>query len=447
MSLNQFWERMQTYLPEEDLARLKQMHSEPPYRGIRLNPLKGDITKLQEMLDFEIQATPFAADSFYVDDTLSGNHPLHLAGLFYMQEPSAGSAVEVLAPSGSDTVLDLCAAPGGKSTQIAGRLNEMGLLVANEFVSSRAQILLSNIERMGISNAIITNSATSQIAAALPDFFDKVLVDAPCSGEGMFRKEDQAQTEWSLAHAASCAVRQLPILEDGFTCLRPGGTLVYSTCTFALEENEGLIASFLSKHPDAILLDADVSFGRQGLPYPGIDHTYVRRIYPMDGGEGHFIAKIQKIDGAARSLKKVERLRPVGDPAILAFVKKQLSDIDVQRLVQHKDMILYEPKQLPSLAGIKVLRSGVLLGELSKGYLKPHHHMYRAWQGTDYCNAISLDRRDPALFAYLRGEEIAVKQSLQAGYCSVQVEGFPLGFGKVSDGRIKNHYPKGLRLR
>lgn len=447
MSLDQFWQRMQSYLNEKDYTSFRHQHDQPPFRGIRLNPLKKEIAEIRAMLDFETKPTPFSAEHFYVSDTLSGNHPFHLAGLYYMQEPSAGSAVEVLAPSGSDKVLDLCAAPGGKSTQIAGRLQEDGLLVANEYISSRAQILLSNIERMGVSNAIITNASTNQIAAALPNYFDKVLVDAPCSGEGMFRKEEQARTEWSLAHVASCAVRQLPILEDGFACLRPGGTLVYSTCTFAMEENEALIAAFLSKYPNAILADANVSFGRQGIPYPGIDHTLVRRVYPMDGGEGHFVAKIQKKETAEPCRQKTDRKQSVTEPGVLDFMKSQFAGIDLSRIFQHQSMIYYQPKQMPVLSGIKVLRSGVLVGEWTKGYLKPHHHIYRILDQDQYQNKISLHCNDPRLLDYLRGAEIDMDEPSSQGYCSVQVEGFPLGFGKASAGKVKNHYPKGLRIR
>ena len=269
-----------------------QSYQQPPRRGLRRNPLKCGQPQLEAALPFALEPTAFSPLSyaFAAGEEGVGRLPAHHAGLFYVQEPSACSAVTVLDPRPGEKVLDLCAAPGGKSTQIAGLLAGEGLLWSNEIVKSRAQALLSNMERLGVPNAVVSSCHPQRLCQSLQGFFDKVLVDAPCSGEGMFRRDPAAVAQWSPESPAACAQRQRAILDSAALAVREGGVLVYSTCTFSREENEDNVRWFLSAHPEFTLLPIEAGFGR-----PGVEGLSVRRIYPMDGGEGHFVAKFQRV--------------------------------------------------------------------------------------------------------------------------------------------------------
>ena len=266
--MNDFLLRMKSLLGDEFDEFLKFYNSDDFIKGLRVNTLKCSPEKLCSLLDFELKKTPFCDEGFYIPSDVKsiGNNPLHHAGAFYVQEPSATSAVTMLDVREGDYVLDLCAAPGGKSTQIGAKLNGTGLLWSNEIVRSRANILLSNIERMGISNAVVSNCRPDELCKRLENRFDRILVDAPCSGEGMFRKND-AEREWSIEHVKSCAARQLLILNSAKDALKNGGYMVYSTCTFSKEENEGVISRFLTENPDFELVDSGVTFGRPTLDY------------------------------------------------------------------------------------------------------------------------------------------------------------------------------------
>ena len=393
----EFSERMQALLGDE-YEQFLQYYNGDNFRGLRVNTLKCTAQQLQAALSCSLQPTPFCPDGYYLPEELTGNHPLHHAGAFYIQEPSATSAVEMLGVQPGEQVLDLCAAPGGKSTQIAAKLQGKGLLWSNEIVKSRANILLSNIERMGVRNAVVSNCHPETLCAALSGQFDRVLVDAPCSGEGMFRKNSDAKTEWSAEHVRSCAERQLHILNSAKTALKPGGVLVYSTCTFSREENESVIARFLADDPDFEPEDAQVSFGRP-------TENFARRIFPMDGGEGHF---------AARLRKKGDRVPSA------AAVPGAKADEEVLR------------------------RAGVILGEIVKKRIEPHHSAFMAAKPQDCRQCVPLDCNSDAARAYLHGEEIAADAALR-GYAAVAVNGVTAGFGKASGGRLKNKYPKGLR--
>ena len=273
-----FQRAMEALLGEEYPAYLASLE-QPPRRGLRRNPLKCSQPQLEAELPFALEPTPFSplSFSFEAGEEKVGRLPAHHAGLFYVQEPSACSAVTVLAPQPGEKVLDLCAAPGGKSTQIAGLLAGEGLLWSNEIVKSRAQVLLSNVERLGVANAVVSSCHPQRLCESLQGFFDKVLVDAPCSGEGMFRRDPAAIAQWTPESPAACAQRQRAILDSAALAVREGGVLVYSTCTFSQEENEDNVRWFLSAHPEFALVPIEAGFGR-----PGLENLPVRRIYPMD---------------------------------------------------------------------------------------------------------------------------------------------------------------------
>ncbi|WP_300279557.1 RsmB/NOP family class I SAM-dependent RNA methyltransferase [uncultured Subdoligranulum sp.] len=423
-----------------------------PARGITVNTLRCPASRVAEQADFSVTASPFCASAFTTaPDWRPGRHPWHHAGVFYAQEPSASAPAALLDVRPGMRVADLCAAPGGKTSQLAAALQGEGLLVANEFVASRAEILRQNLERMGVTNALVTNADTARLAATWPGRFDRVLVDAPCSGEGMFRKEAAAATQHDAALVDHCAELGAEILENAATLLAPGGVLVYSTCTFAPQEDEAQIASFLDRHPEFSLCDlSDCGFGRPGESNrapEGFPAERCRRIWPADGGEGHFMAKLQKAaDAEAPQPGRSKPVRPAKvPPEWYAFAESCFPQLAQHPVTLAGEWVLLPPTesaQLP-MGKIRLLRSGVLAGSVVKKRFQPAHALFMAY-GTQCTNREELTRDDPRTAAWLRGEEIDARTA-QNGWCAVCVDGFPLGGGKVSGGRIKNHYPKGLR--
>lgn len=438
--MDKFLFRMKSLLGDEFDEFLKYYKSDN-FRGLRVNTLKCTHEKLKTLLDFELNNTPFCKEGFYIPKEVAslGNNPLHHCGAFYIQEPSASSAVEMLGVEYGDFVLDLCAAPGGKSTQIGAKLNGTGLLWSNEIVKSRANILLSNIERMGISNAVVSNCYPEILCERLANCFDKVLVDAPCSGEGMFRKNQEAQNDWSEEHVKSCAERQLNILNSAKKALKSGGVLVYSTCTFSVEENEGVITRFLSENPDFELENSGVEFGRPTL-------KYARRIFPMDGGEGHFAARLRK-KGDIIKTESPDFSSCKAEKEIINFYDSLFYNRPFgENIKVVKDKILILPKKFNfDLRGLNVLRAGVILGEIIKNRIEPHHSAFTSAKKEACRNAVDFDVNSNEIKAFLHGEEISVSDSVK-GFTAVCVNGMTTGFGKASNGRLKNKYPKGLRI-
>lgn len=439
-----FLKRMQTYLQDEYEDYVKTLE-QPAYKGLRVNTSKITASELLQEQLAELRPSAICADAFYYDKEevrSLGNHPAHLSGLFYIQEPSASSAVEVLDVQEGDWVLDLCAAPGGKSTQIAAKLNHSGFLVSNEIVRKRAMILMSNMERLGFSECMITNASPEELAKELSGCFDRILVDAPCSGEGMFKIHESAMNDWSEEHVQSCAQRQRHILESAYEMLKEDGILVYSTCTYAIEENEATIHHFLSQHPDLELLDCGVSFGRSGIPYEDLDVSKVRRIFPMDQGEGHFIAKLCKRGSAKTArLKTLNTMKPM--ECVTDFLKAQTA-MKLPYLLEIKGRIYARQKPFIQLGKIPVLRQGLQVGEVRKNRLEPHHHFYvSALLKDDYL--VRYEMSDTETRSYLSGNTLNV--SGYKGYVALCWHGHVIGFGKGDGKIIKNKYPKGLFVR
>lgn len=453
----EFVQRMKRLLQEEYAAFLDG-YQVPLRRGLRVNTMKISIADFVRIFPYPLSPSPFASDSFYVDeDFKAGKDPLHHAGAYYMQEPSAASAVAVLAPQPNEWVLDLCAAPGGKSTQIATALQGKGLLWSNEYVAGRARILQQNLERWGVRNCVISNQDTGVLCDGLCGMFDAVLVDAPCSGEGMFRKEPQALEEWSMDNIRLCASRQDDILHNAAKAVRPGGRLVYSTCTFAPEENEGAIARFLSNHPDFTLEPIQVSWGCPGFSFDVIsrfcpetntdaDLTRCRRIFPHQGGEGHFIALLRR-DGESCQTSCSDYTPPIKDvwrQAAEALYKDCFTDAADGYFVTVGEQVRLIPRRIPPMQGLGVLAAGIPVATVCKNRLEPHHGVFLASQTADCRHWIDLSPTDPLMLAFLHGEEIPYDGD--KGWTAVCVSGIPVGFGKASGGKLKNRYPKGLRL-
>ena len=426
---------------------------EAPFKGLRVNTLKAPRDLILKTFG-DLKPVPFCDDGFYITEEKLGNHPLHHAGAFYLQEPSAMSAVTALGVRRGDRVLDLCAAPGGKSTQIAAALGGEGLLVSNEYVSSRVPALVSNIERMGIPNCVITNSDVAALTDKFINFFDCVLVDAPCSGEGMIRKIPSILDEWSMQNIEACAKRQLSVLLSAVAAVRSGGKLCYSTCTYAPEENEGVIAEFLRQRPDFELIPIEEPFGRSALPQfapntAGIE--FARRVFIADGGEGHFVALMRKkpdkndytdsicdtISGESSPTEQVKIFKDFYSECFLSEINRQRYS-----LINAGDRVFIKP-HTPLLDGVPVVRAGVFAGQVQKGRFVPSHALFTA-VGHRPERTVELTLDNPDTEKFLHGEEIGCAENLK-GYVSVTVEGVPTGFGKASGGRLKNHYPKGLR--
>lgn len=436
-------------------ARYETMYNSPgesAARGITVNGLRCSPQRFAELADFPLQPSPFCAQGFVVPEPQfrPGRHAYHHAGVFYSQEPSASAPAALLEVQPGMKVLDLCAAPGGKSSQLAAALAGQGVLVSNEYSTTRADALKNNLERMGVANAVITNADTAAIAKAFPHWFDRVLVDAPCSGEGMFRKEPQAVAQHNEGLVAQCAALGAEILENAAAALAPGGVMVYSTCTFAPQEDEGQIGRFLAAHPEFALLDAGAAFGSSGEENRcggyALDVAKLRRIWPCQGGEGHFMAKLQKIGAEQKlSAEYVKTTKPAKAlPEWQAFAGEYFPRLREMPLLKAGELLLLPPSALPAVPGkLRVLRCGTALGTVQKGRFAPAHHLFTAF-GTECVNREELTLADPRTTAWLRGEEIEARTA-QNGWCCVLVDGFPLGGGKVSGGRVKNHYPKALR--
>ena len=423
-----FVNRMKALLQDEAAAFLRS-YEEPYQRGLRLNPMKMvDAALVPGLLD----PVPWEETGYYLEqESTAGALPLHEAGAYYLQEPSAMLPAAVLNPQPGEKVLDLCAAPGGKTTQLALRMKGQGLLVCNEPVPKRAQILSRNVERMGITNALVVSSLPGPLAKRWPGGFDAIQVDAPCSGEGMFRRHPETREEWTEDSPAGCAKRQAEILDSAAEMLRPGGRLVYSTCTLNAIENEETVAAFCERHPD---------FAPEAFELPGASApTGMLTCYPHRmRGEGHFVAHLRRRgEGVARMNTDASLPRP--DKAMLKALRDFLPTAPVPTAMLGDTLVCLP--ECPDVRGLKVLRVGLHLGAMKGKVFKPDH----AWAVSNtppQVQRVPLNEEEAR--RYQAGETIAVSDDLR-GYALPTLHGLALGWGKISDGVMKNHYPKGLR--
>ena len=423
-----FLKRMERQLGEEYPAFLASLER-PRAVALRFNPLKGQMPQM----DFVKDPIPWEPMGYYYDpEARPGLHPYHEAGVYYLQEASAMSAVALLDPKPGETICDLCAAPGGKTSQIAGRMGGKGFLLCNEINPKRAKILSRNVERMGVGNALVTNEHPARLAEKYKGFFDRVLIDAPCSGEGMFRKEEAAVTDWSQETVEMCARRQAEILDSGAALVRPGGRLVYSTCTFAPEENELTIEAFLQRHPE---------FSPEAVDAPWfhkVGQGQFRMLPHKLLGEGHFGAVLCKTGGEETETvpEKEEKLPKAWE----SFAKALEICLPAGKAVQFGQSLYWAPEEMPSVRGVKVLRPGLELGELKKDRFEPAHALALWLRSAANVHVLGADSED--LKHYLHGDVVA---SASKGWCLVKVDGYSLGWGKGDGKVLKNHYPKGLR--
>ena len=444
-----FENRMKEMLGEEYEAFIKSYDDERAY-GLRFNPLKIDRESFEKNVPSILDRVKWAEEGYYYDASMQpGKAPLHEAGAYYIQEPSAMSAAELLEVEPGEFVCDLCAAPGGKSTQIAGKLMGEGLLVTNEFYGSRAKILSQNIERMGVRNAVVLNEGTDVIADRFPEFFDKVMVDAPCSGEGMFRKDEVAINEWSLPQVLVCAERQAMILDNAAKIVKPGGAMVYSTCTFSIEENENIVKEFLERNKDFIIAKPSIHKKLVEAGFDEKDGMY--RLWPHKlKGEGHFAVRFvkQSIDEEEEisyKRKPVENLAKKADLKYYEeFATASLMVKPEGQFIMFGDSIYLLPEGMISIKGLKVERAGLKLGTNKKNRFEPDHAFALALKPEEVKQVVNTSSNDANdIEKYIRGEVIECE--FDSGWTLVAVDGVSIGWGKASGGSLKNHYPKGLR--
>ena len=442
-----FKERMRDMLGEEYPA-FESALEEPNVRAVRVNESKISVADFLSSTSLSLSPINYAHDGFIPDSADGiGKSPEHHAGMFYVQDPGAMATVKALDIKKGWRVLDACSAPGGKASQLASAIGDEGALLANEYVPKRAKIIVSNFERLGIKNAVITSLDTAKITDMFRGYFDLVLCDAPCSGEGMFRKYDEAITEWSEDNVKLCAGRQTEILNNLAPTVKAGGYLLYSTCTYSKEENEGVVSEFLTSHPEFSI--SPVNSDLKSATADGIDGLVeARRFYPhLTKGEGQFMALLQKNDNAEDSscvLYKENLKLPTKEE--LTVVKKFLAENVIGeisgRFIKWGEYVALVPHSLP-IPPCSVFMTGVVLGEVKKGNFFPHHQFFSAY-GKQFKRQENLTKDDVRTEKYLRGEEIDTNSDAN-GWCAVTYESVALGGGKISGGRLKNHYPKGLR--
>ena len=453
---SQFLERMQLFLGDEYSSFL-DCYKHPSQVALRLNTLKIEAANFNQISPWNLRPIPWCSSAFLLPEETApapGKHPFHAAGLYYIQEPSTLAVAEFLDPQPGERVLDLAAAPGGKATHIAALMAGSGTLVANEIHPRRVWDLAENLERFGVTNAIVLNERPEKLAHALEGYFDRVLLDAPCSGEGMFRKSELARREWSLEYVQVCARRQSGLLPLAARTVRAGGRLVYSTCTFSPEENEGIIGEFLKSHPEfRIITTSENAFFSPGRPdWLGFDvPSELRgtvRLWPHEGhGEGHFIAVLQ------RTYDHIERRRgislgvQVSKPALdllKEFWNKHMDGEIPGNLFKQQGSYLYDvPPDSPNLAGMRIIHPGRWWGILKKKRFEPSHTLALSLEPARAKRILNLAIEGDDLFAYLRGETI--NSVGQDGWVLICVQDFPIGWGKRVQGRLKSHYPRGLR--
>ncbi len=444
-----FVERMKKILGDE-YAKYEQAMTLSPIRGFRVNTDKISLKDFEKINPFKTKKIPYVENGFYFDYDKIGSHPFHHAGMIYVQEPGAMAPAECIEIQSDWKILDMCAAPGGKSTQLKNKLGENGVLVSNEIISSRCKILTGNIERLGLTNTVTTCMDTSKIAKVFPDTFDLIMVDAPCSGEGMFRKDDTAIDEWSEDNVIKCAKRQEEILENAVIALKNNGYIIYATCTFSLEENEMIIDKFLQNHPEfeiapvkKIVHDCTVD----GISFDGCKTENIkltRRFYPHNSpGEGQFMAVLHNMNEALHSSFSKQNIKHNIDKSLYDFLDDTLIRYDRDNVRTYGDKPIYFTPDF-TVPNKTAFSCGITIGEIKKGYILPHHHFFSA-MGKNFKRKIELSVNSEELNKYLHGEEFETE--CENGWSVVTLNGCSIGGVKVVNGKAKNHYPKGLRTK
>ncbi len=463
-----FEDRMRTLLGGEYEAYLQCYHK-PHFGGLRVNTLKSTPGEFEGICPFSVKRIPWVWNGYYYDtQEQPSKHPYYYAGLYYIQEPSAMTPASLLPVEKGDRVLDICAAPGGKSTELGARLGGEGLLVSNDISNSRAKALLKNIELLGIRNALVVSEAPNKLSEYFPEYFDKILIDAPCSGEGMFRKSPAIMKNWEQYGVGYYNKLQKEIILFAAKMLKPGGYMLYSTCTFSPEENEGTIAYLLEEYPEFEVVNAipDEAVQKElGISYEGFDFgkpewvggkeelKHCIRLWPHKiDGEGHFVALLHKrgdiagAKAAAYSLPGSQgRNKKLLSEEALEFFQTLKLPIKEELLAVREERVYLLPEGLPDLKGLRILRQGLLLGEMKKQRFEPSQALASALSPKEYDRIIRFDVDDPNVIRYLKCEAIEPEGEYQDGWYLVCVKEYSLGWIKVAKNNFRNKYLPGWR--
>lgn len=446
---NEYQNAMRAILKDEYDDYLKSLE-EKPVKAFRVNTEKISVEDFEKIDTFSCGKIPYVKNGFYLDYDKIGNHPFHHAGMIYVQEPGAMAPAECVDIEENWKILDMCASPGGKSTQLKNKLSEKGIIVSNEIVKSRCKILTGNIERLGLSNTVTTCMDTKKLAKIFPETFDLIMVDAPCSGEGMFRKDENAISEWSEENVKMCAKRQSEILENAAAALKDGGYIIYATCTFSLEENEMTVDAFLKKHKEFKLCQVKkevLENTQDGIFFDGCECEnidYARRFYPHKSkGEGQFMAVLKNTNEHSFQKKKESKNKEKVDKAVFDFLDSVLNEYDKNNVLMYNGNAVYFTPDFPIERGC-AFSCGITIGELRKNYIQPHHQFFMA-MGKHFKRKIELSPDSDEIQLYLHGEEF--ETDTENGWAVVTVCGCTVGGVKVVGKRAKNHYPKGLRTK
>lgn len=455
-----FQEEMKRLLQESYEAYIES-YEKPRYAGLRVNTTKISPEEFEKKAPFTLKKVPWTPNGYYYDEETDkpSRHPYYGAGLYYIQEPSAMTPAAVLPVEEGDRVLDLCAAPGGKATELAAKLNHTGVLVANDISNSRAKGLLKNLELFGMPNILVTSETPERLCRyfGAPAFFHKILIDAPCSGEGMFRKDNAMIKSWQEHGPEYYAAIQKEIIEQAASMLQDGGQMLYSTCTFSPLENEAVIQHLLDSHPEFHVVPIPMAEGfAKGMPEAvngsGELSNCVRLFPHRIEGEGHFLALLQKgekkqkatEEAPEKSRKRVKEL----PKELEEFLQLVAFPVDAERLEIRDGHVYLLPEGLPSIKGLRFLRTGLFLGELLKNRFEPSQALAMALKPEQFASCIHLESEDPRVLRYLKGETLDTEDLQPAnkkGWQLVCVDGYPLGFGKLQNGTLKNKYYPGWR--
>ncbi|MTI69333.1 MAG: NOL1/NOP2/sun family putative RNA methylase [Firmicutes bacterium] len=446
-----FINRMENILKDE-IKDFTESFNDETLKGLRINPLKISKKNFIDISPFNLEEVPWCDKGFYIKDTnlRPGKHPYYHCGLYYIQEPSAMIAVEALNPKPGDKVLDLCAAPGGKSTQIAAKLNNKGLLVSNDINPKRTKALEKNMKMFGVKNSIITNENPLKLSNHFENYFDKILVDAPCSGEGMFKRDKKAIKEWSENTSKKYADIQRGILKNVSKMLKPEGILVFSTCTFSPKENEGTIKWLLENFNEFELINIDIDNLDNGLSEAinaSKDLEKTKRLWPHKiNGDGHFVAKLMKKDSKkTKPLKKFESSKNINIEPFIEFQDKYLNKKLKGKYNLINDRLYLIPNNFPNMKGLRIVNSGLLLGELKRNRFIPSQELAMALDSKDAKYNINLSSKDLDALKYLKGETLMIKD--EKSWKLVCIDGYPVGWGKQTKSFLKNYYNKNWRMK
>ena len=437
----QYIKNMKKLLGEKEFQQYLNCFEQKRYAGIRINTLKWSKEEFLKKRIFDTEQVAWCEEGYYCNEKVRpAKHPYYAAGLYYIQEPSAMSAAAILPINKGECVLDICAAPGGKSTQLGAKLGQTGVLVSNDISAGRTKALLKNIECFGITNSIVMSETPQRLSERFEQYFDKILIDAPCSGEGMFRKDSDMIKKWNNDLITYCITQQKEILRCCAVMLKAGGMMLYSTCTFAPEENEYIIKEFLQCHKEFTIVPIETKWGFEKGMIEGCVRLFPHKIK----GEGHFLALLQKQGEHKNSIFETEKEQIDNRMSLFWEFEKQVLKPNWQKTKgiyrMYGDDLYYIPENVPMLKGLRVLRSGLQLGTFKKNRFEPSHAFALALNKNDVNNYIDFNSKQEYAIRYLKGESISVPEQ-RNGWCIVCVDGYTLGWAKLQNGRLKNKYP------